>query len=177
MGGPAMIRYAAAIPTAVLVGVPLWTAPTLPVILIAAVAGLFCAVGLLSLPLVTVGGSLALIDYALAAWLSGQGVDVIGAAGFGLALVFLLDLTEFARRFRGAEIAAAVQRTQIAFWLGRAAGAVAAVALLTLVGAAFAYTIPVLGRPVVSGLGAALAFAAAMRAGIVRRGRSPARIN
>jgi hypothetical protein len=165
-----MMRYSALIPTAILVAVPLWTAASLPVVIIGVVAGLFCGIGVLRLwlPSITAGGSLALIDYALAASLAGSGLDIVGAAAFGLALLFLLDLAEFAGRFRGAEITAAVRRTQIAFWLGRAAVATAAVALLTLGAAVLAYLIPVLGRPIVAGLGAAITFAGAMHAGIVR---------
>jgi len=172
MDGAAMMRQAAIIPIAVLVGLPVWVAPSLPVILIGAVASLFCAAGVLRLwlPSVTVGGSLAVINYALALSLSVGAVDIVGAAIFGLALVFLLDLSEFARRFRSVEIAAAVHRTQVVFWFGRAAVAIVAVALLSLGAAVLAYVIPVLGRPVIAGLGAAIAFAGAMRGGIVRGG-------
>jgi hypothetical protein len=170
MGGTPMTRYTAAIPIAVLVGLPLWTAPSVPVILVSAIAAVFCIAGGLRLwlPLITIGGSLAVIDYALALSLSAGGVDIVGAAAFGLALVFLLDLTAFARSFRGAEIAAAVKRGRTAFWLGRAAITAPAVALLTLSAATFAYVIPVVGRPIISALGAAIAFAGAMGGGIVR---------
>lgn len=167
-----MMRYSALIPTAVLIGVPLWTAPSLSVLFVGFIAGCFCGVGVLRLwlPSITVGGSLALADYALAGLLAGGGLDIIGAAAFGLALLFLLDLTEFVHRFRGAEIATAVRRTQIAFWIGRAAAAIAAVALLSLGAAVFSHAIPVFGRPVVAGLGAAIAFVGAMRGGVVRGG-------
>jgi hypothetical protein len=172
MGGPAMTRYSAAVPIAVLVGLPLWTAPSLLVMVVGAIAGLFCAAGALRLwlPAITFGASLALIDYALSLWLLGGGVDIVGATAFGLALVFLLDLTDFALRFRGAQLGASVKRTQIAFWLGRSVVAVAAVVLLTLCAAVFASAIPVVGRPIVAGLGVVIAFAAALRAGIVRGG-------
>lgn len=169
-----MMRYAAVMPIAVLVGVPLWTFPSLPVLFIAAVAACFCGAGALrlNLPSITAGASLALIDYTLAASVAGGGLDIVGATAFGFALLFLLDLTEFPRRFRGAEIAAAVHRTQIAFWLGRAAVAAAAIALLTLGAVIFSDAIQALGRPVVAGLGAALALVGAMRGGIVREGRN-----
>jgi len=117
---------------------------------------------------ISVGGSLALIDYALALSLARGGLDIVGAAAFGLALSFLLDLTDFARRFRGAEISAAVTRSQIAFWLGRVAITIAVVALLCSGAAVFAYLVPLLGRPIVAGLGAAIAFAGALHGGIVR---------
>src|SRR5229473_1766474 len=84
MGGAAMMRSAAVIPIAVLIGVPLWTAPSLPVLLVGAIACLFCTAGMLRLwlPSITVGGSLAVIDYALALSLSAGGVDIVGAAAF-----------------------------------------------------------------------------------------------
>jgi hypothetical protein len=175
MGGRAMTRYPAIIAIAVLVGLPLWTTPSLAVILVGAIAGLFCFAGVLRLwlPSITIGGSLAVINYALALSLSAGGVDIVGAAAFGVALVFLLDLIAFARSFRGAAIADAVRRTQIAFWVGRAAVTAAAVALLTSSAVIFAYPIPLIGRPIIAGLGAAIAFAGAMRGGIVRDRDAP----
>jgi hypothetical protein len=165
-----MIRYLTAVPIIVLAGVPFCTAPSWPVLLLGAIAGLFCAAGAFSPwpALVTLGSSLSVIDYAFALVLSAAAVDIVGAAAFGLALVFLLDLTEFVRRFRGAELGAGVWRTQISFWLGRAAVSIAAVVLLTLGAAIFSTAIQSLGRPIVAGFGAAIAFAAALHKGIVR---------
>jgi hypothetical protein len=170
MGGAAMMRYSVAIPIAVLVAVPLWTAPAWPVLFFGAIFGLLCAAGSLGrwLPLVTAGGSLAVMDYALALWLSGGGLNVVGAAAFGLALVLLLDLTEFAGRFRAARLASNPLRAQVAFWLGRAAVALAAVVVLTLSAAIFAPAISLIGRPIIAGFGAAIAFGAALRGGIAR---------
>ena len=168
-----MIRCSAIIAIAVLVGVPLWTAPSLPVLLLGALTLCVCGVAVLRRwpGAIRVGGSLALIDYALAASLAGNGLDIGGAAVFGLALLSLLDLIEFEHRWRGAEVTMPVYRTQIGFWLGRAAIAAAAIALLVIGAAVFAQIIPVLGRPVLAGLGAAIAFVGAMRGGIVRGGR------
>ena len=170
MGAAAMMRYTVAIPIVVLVAVPLWTAPAWPVLFFGAIFGLLCTAGALVrwLPLVTAGSSLAVMDYALALWLSGGGVNVVGATAFGLALVLLLDMTEFAGRFRTARLAATLLRAQVAFWLGRAAVAIAAVVLLTLSAAMFAPAIPLIGRPIIAGFGAAIAFGAALRKGIVR---------
>jgi len=164
------MTYWVAIPITVLLAVPLWTAPSWPVLFFGAIFGLLCAAGALGrwLPLVTAGSSLAVMDYALALWLSGESVNVLGAAPFGLALVLLLDLTEFAGRFGTARLAATLLRAQIAFWLGRAAVAIAAVVVLTLSAAMFAPAIPLIGRPIIAGFGAAIAFGAAMRGGIAR---------
>ncbi|HTW54131.1 MAG TPA: hypothetical protein VME45_19745 [Stellaceae bacterium] len=117
----------------------------------------------------TAGSVIAVIGYAVALWSAGPGIDVIGAALFGTALLFLLDLHEFARRFRGADIANEVLRAQTAYWLGRAASIAVAVAALAAGGFVLSLLVPGAGRAVVAGLGAVLAFAGALNAGIVRR--------
>jgi hypothetical protein len=62
-----------------------------------------------------------------------------------------------------------VLRAQSAYWLGRAVLITAAIALLMLAGPALAFLIPGNGRAVMAGLGAVIAFAGALRGGIVRR--------
>ena len=165
-----MNRYWTALPIVVMAGVPVWTASSVPVIVIEATACLLCALGVLGKVLtpVTSGGALAIIGYAVALCSTSGGVDVVGAAAFGLALLYLLDLSEFARRLRGAEITAAVMQRQTAYWLGRAALIAGAVALLALCGSALTLIVPAAGRAMVAGFGAAIAFAGALRAGIVR---------
>ncbi len=166
-----MSRWWAALPIVVMAMVPIWTAPSAPVVAIQSIACLFCALGLLRERVgpVTAGGSLAIIGYAVALWSANAGVDVIGAAIFGLAVLTLLDLSEFARRFRGAAIANEVMRAQAAYWLGRAAVIAGAIALLALGGSAVAAIIPGSGRAAIAGLGAAIAFAGALYGGIARR--------
>jgi hypothetical protein len=109
--------------------------------------------------------------YAIAIWSENHGVDVIGAAIFGLALLFVLDVSEFARRFDGAQIANDVMRAQIKYWLGRAALIAGAIALLTVGGSAVAAIVPGVGRAVIAGLGAVIAFAGALYGGIARSPR------
>ena len=166
-----MNRFWTVLPIAMVVAVPVWTAPFAPVVAIEAAAGLLCALGIFwhATGPVTGGGCIAAVGYAVALWSGADGVDVIGAAIFGLALLFLLDLSEFARRFLGAEIAADVLRAQSAYWLGRAVLITAAIALLMLAGLALAFLIPGNGRAVMAGLGVVIAFAGALRGGIVRR--------
>jgi len=165
-----MTRSWAALPIIVMAGLPLWVAPSAPVILIETMAGLFCVLGIVrhALTPVTTGGALATIGYALALWSADAGVDMIGAAVFGIALVLLLDLSDAARRWHGADIAVEVVRAQLAYWFGRSAIAAAAVALLSLCGAVLAIVVPAGGRAIVAGLGALIAFAAALYAGIAR---------
>jgi hypothetical protein len=68
-------------------------------------------------------------------------------------------LSEFARRFRGAEIASDVLRAQLVYWLQRAATISGIVVVLTLAGFMVSSLVPPGGRAIVSGLGALLAFA------------------
>ena len=165
-----MTRTWTALPIIVITGLPVWTVPLAPVLLIEAAAGLFCVLGILrrALTPVTTGGALATIGYALALWSGDAGVDIIGAAVFGVALLVLLDLSDATRRWHGADIAAEVVRAQLVYWLGRTAIIVAAVALLSLCGAVLAMLVPAGGRAIVAGLGVLIAFAAALYAGLGR---------
>jgi len=170
MGGAAMSRYWTLLPVALMVGVPIWSVPSDPVIAIEGLAALFCIGGILvdGLALVTVGGVIGTIGYAGAGVTAGGGTDIVGAAVFGLALLALLDLAEFARRFRGAAVIGAVLRAQVAYWLARAVVIAAAVAALLLGAAVLAMLVPGSARAVVAGGAAMLAFGGALRAGIGR---------
>jgi hypothetical protein len=172
MAGASMTRLWAAVPLMLMAAVPLWTAASTPVLAIVALACLLCTAGMLAdapTP-VTAGASLGTIGYAVALRTADAGgIDAIGAAIFGLAVLFLLDLSGFARRFRGAEIAADVLRAQAAYWLGRIAIVAAAVAALSLGGFVLSVLVPGEGRAVIAGFGAILAFAGALRTGIIRR--------
>ena len=81
---------------------------------------------------------------------------------FGLALLFLLDLSEFTRRFRGAKIANDVLQSQLVYWLERAAIISGIVIVLALAGFIMSSLVPPSGRTIISGLGALLAFAGAI---------------
>jgi hypothetical protein len=171
MGGPAMNPWWIALPMALMAAVPIWTEPTLPIVVIETAGCIFCILGILNSMLgpVTAGCVTAAIGYALALWSAGPGVDMVGAALFGLGLLFLLDLSEFVRRFRGADVSRDVLRAQTAYWLGRAAVIAGAVAALTAGGFVLSLLVPGTARAVVAGIGAILAFAGALKAGIVRR--------
>jgi hypothetical protein len=152
--------------------VPVWTAPTAPVLAIEVVACLLCGAGVIigATTPVTLGAMLGFIGYAVAVCVQSDGrVDVVGAAVFGLAVLFLLDLSEFARRFRGADIAKEVLRAQTVYWLGRVAIIAAAVMALTLGGFALSVLVPGGGRALVAGIGTILALAGALHTGIIRR--------
>ena len=167
-----MIQYWLAIPILLMATVPVWTAPIAPVLAIEVVAGLLCGAGVVigaTTPVIA-GATLGIIGYTVALCLQGSShVDVVGATLFGVALLFLLDLSEFARRFRGADIAKEVLRAQTLYWLGRVAMIAAAIMALTLGGFLLSVLVPGAGRAVVAGIGAVLALAGALYAGIVRR--------
>lgn len=165
-----MNRIWAGLPIAIMVAVPLWTSASAPVYVIELLAVLVCIGGLLrySLEALSAGAGLAVIGYTIALWSSADGVDVIGATAFGLALLLLLDLGDFARRFRDAAVASSVVRAQSVYWAGRATLIFAAVIFLTLVASALGAIVPGASRSVVAGLGAVLAFAGAVYAGLRR---------
>ena len=166
-----MNRFWPGLAIVLMAAVPIWTEDSAPVIVIEVLAGLFCVLGIVrhSPGSVTAGSVLALVGYAVALWSATHGVDVVGAAVLGLALLFLLGLGEFARRFHGAAVANEVVRTQTAYWLGRTAIIVGVVALLTLGGSVVASFVPGAGRAAIAGLGVIVAFAGALRGAIIRR--------
>jgi len=166
-----MNRWWPLLPVGVMAAVPIWSAPSAPVVALEALACLFCVLGVFGRRAgpVTTGGCIAMIGYAFALWSGNNGVDVIGAAIFGLAVLFALDVSEFARRFHGAQIANDVMRAQTGYWLGRAALVAGAIAVLTLGGSVVAAIVPGMGRAVIAGLGAVIAFAGALYGGIAHR--------
>lgn len=169
MGGTQMSRWWAMLPLAAVAGVPICTGPSWPVIATTGAGVLLCAlgIGLGGLGPITAGAVFAIIGYTAALCLGGGGVNVLASMVFGLALLFLLNVSEFARRFRGADVAADVIRGQTAYWLGRAVAIVAVVAMLTACGFLLSLLVPSSARAVVAGLGVMIAFAAALYAGIV----------
>lgn len=165
-----MIRWWAAMPILVMAGLPIWTAPNLLVAPIEGLAAILCAIGILRFALgpVTAGAAFAVIGYALALWSTGAEANLVAAGIFGLALLSLFDLSEFRRRFRGARFIGPVTRRQMTYCLGRAAFASGAMALLILCGSALARIIDSKIGAAAAGVGAVIAFAAALHAGGVR---------
>src|SRR5262249_1152579 len=143
-GRDPMNRIWIAPPIGVMAAVPLLTSVSAPVYGIELLAILFCVFGVIrySLGALSAGAGLAIIGYTIALWSSAGGVAVMGGRAFGLALIFLLDLGEFAHRFRGAAIASSVVRAQTVYCVGRAALIVGAIMLLALFASAMAALIP-----------------------------------
>jgi len=127
-----MIRALCLVPIAVAGAVPVLVLPTPAIALLGGAALLLCGAGVLgrAQPLVTASGALAVIQYALALSLAEPGPDLVGAAVLGVALLLVLDMADFWRRFHGATVAASAWRRQAGHWiLGSVLGALAALLL------------------------------------------------
>ncbi len=165
-----MIRALAGLLVVVLVGIPLLAAPSTLVGAFGLAAGALCAGGIfrLSIPLLTAGASLSLIEYALALWMSAGSPDFVGAVGVGVTVALLFQIVGFAARFQGVVVDARVLWAQARSWVGTGAAS-AAVAILLAVGAgSIALRLPIPAYPAAAGLGALAAFLGAVRA-LLRR--------
>jgi hypothetical protein len=169
-----MIRLAATTFAVVLFVVPLVTAPIPAVAVIGSLGLLLATVGIVALwrwP-VTAAACVFLTDYAAALWIAGASVSVVSAAGFGLALLLLLQSVELARCTRHATVDPGVVRSQIVAWTGFAAGTLGTAMLVMTLAGAVAAAIPFTAAPFVAAaaaVGVALAGAAALTRA-VRRG-------
>jgi hypothetical protein len=160
-----MNRTVAALAMVLIGVVPFWINPTWVVAVFAIGASIFCAAGLLwrMLSATLVGCVFALINLAIALWLTGASLSVLSAVAFGVAQLLLLESTHFAAQFAAAEVDRAVSRGQMAWWISRSALCVAAAFFLVVLASALATVLPPYGRPIIAAVGALLAFAAALR--------------
>ena len=127
-----MMRLAAGMLIVGLGIVPLAMWPAVPVTWLVVLALLVGGVGVvaLSVPLVTVSASLALIAYTLALTIARMPIDPFTAIAVGATIVLLLALVHFASGAEGATIGRSVITSQLRRWLLIVgAGAMAAVAL------------------------------------------------
>ena len=127
-----MIRLLPLIPIAALASAPVFLLPAPACAAVAAVAAVLCAVGALIRlrVLVTAGASLALVLYAAALAVTDAPPNALGAAAVGVALVLVLDVSDFARRFRDTSLTPGAWLAQIRHWAATAAlGALGALAL------------------------------------------------
>ena len=128
-----MLRAAGLGLVAVLVAFPLAVLPSPPVSWLAGAAFAVAGAGVVArlVPLVTAGGSLALIAYALALVIARPEADPVAATAFGATLVLLLALVHFAGRAHGAAIGAGVLAAQLRQWLVVVTAGVVATVVLT----------------------------------------------
>ncbi|HEX9822032.1 MAG TPA: hypothetical protein VGD07_20730 [Methylomirabilota bacterium] len=159
-----MLRAAALSLVAVLVAFPLAVLPSPPVSWLAGAALAVAGAGVVArlVPLVTAGGSLALIAYALALVIARPEAGPVAATAFGATLVLLLALVHFAGRVRGAAVGPSVIASQVRQWLAIVAAGFVAAGALTAGGAVLGPALGGTPLPVVvvaAGLGALIAVA------------------
>jgi hypothetical protein len=161
-----MIRALAGLLVIVLVGIPLLTAPSTLVGGLGLAAVVLCAGGILrlSIPLLTAGASLSLIEYAVALWVSAGSPDFVGAIGIGVTLALLVQIVGFAARFEGAVVDVRALWAQARSWAGTGAASAAAVFLLAVGAGSIALRLPLPAYPAAAGLGALAVFLGAVRA-------------
>ena len=169
----ALLRLAGGVLALVLFLLPLHAAPLRGVAVIGGVGLLLAALGVAALwrwP-VTAASCVFLTQYAVALWLAGKPVSVVGAVGFGLSLLFLFQCVELGRCVRAAEVDAGVYRSQVGGWMGFGAGMLVAMMLVVALAGAGAASIPFAVAPVVAAVGAVgvvVALTVAMRGGRLR---------
>jgi hypothetical protein len=150
----------------VLMGVPLWVETSWPVGVVAAMSGVLCLIAVLraSPSMATVGGTFALMSFAVALRDHSSSVNVLVVTVFGLALLLLAEGTHLCRRFEGAEVAPALWRRHLAWWTGRAAISLGIAAVIAILAPLIAILLPqpsalfVAGIGILAGFGAAVAF-------------------
>lgn len=169
-----MIRLAAALSAIVLFVVPILTTPRPAIAVPGAIALLLAAAGIVTLwrwP-GTVAACIFVTDYAGALWVAGAPVSVVGATGFGLALLFLLQSVDLARAARRALVDAGVVRSQLIGWTVFGAATLGAAAVVIVCARVVAGAIPFTAAPLLaaaSALGVVLALAAALTRGAGRQ--------
>ena len=128
-----MLRLAAAALLAIVVAFPLTALPAGPVVWLAGLALVLGGAGIvaLSVTLVTIGGSLALVAYALTLVIARPAVDPVAAAALGAALVLLLACVHLAAHVDGAALDRAVVARQARGWLAVVALGVGVAGALT----------------------------------------------
>ncbi len=151
-----MIRLLGTAFAAVLFVVPLLTTP-IPAVAVAGLVGLLLAavaIAALRRWLATAAAGVFLADYAAALWVAGTPMNVVGAAGFGLALLFLLESVDLGRRALGATVDAAVVRSHLGRWIGVGGGTLVAAALAMALANSLATTVPPVVSPLLAAAGA-----------------------
>ena len=150
-----MTRLAAAAAAVILFVVPLVAATMSAVAMAGGIALLLAAVGIATLwrwPL-TAAACIFVTNYAVALWVTGPSVSVVGAAGFGLALLLLLQSVELARCARHAALDGVV-RSQLVGWMVFGAATVGTALLIMTLARGLATTVPFTAAPLVAGAGA-----------------------
>jgi hypothetical protein len=162
-----MIQVAAAMAAVVLFLLPLRLALLPSIAIPGALALLLATTGIVlrwRWP-VTAAGCIFVVDYAAALWAAAAPVSVVGATGFGLALLFLLQSADLARAARNALVDTRVVRSQLIGWVLFGATALASAVVVIVLARGMAGAIPFAMAPLLaaaSALGVILALASAL---------------
>jgi hypothetical protein len=164
------MRHVAALLGLVLVGLPLVVTSSWVLVAPGAVAALLIATGILTLstPVVTAGIAMSLVEYTLALWIETRPLDTLTAVALGAALVLLLQVVDFARRSRGAQVNPAVITGQIRYWLRTGILGVTLGLAVTGLATGFVPPLPPAAFPVLATVGALMAVLGVARL-LVRR--------
>jgi hypothetical protein len=151
-----MIRLLPAAIAAALAAGPVVIMPEPPVAVTALAGLLFAAVAIGTRwrwP-ATVAAAVFLVDYTAALWLADARVNIAGAAGFGLGLLYLLESLDLAGRVHRATVGTAVIRSHLGRWTGFGAVTLGAAGLLVAVATALAAPMPPAVAPILAAAGA-----------------------
>jgi hypothetical protein len=171
-----MIRLPAVAFAVILFVVPLLTAPLRAVAVTGLIGLLLAAVGIGALwrwP-ITAAACVFLTDYAAALWVAGAPMNLAGATGFGLSLLFLFQSVELARCVRQATVSAGVVRLLIVRWMGFGTATLAAAMLAMTLAGPVAASVPFAAAPFVAAAGA-LGIVLALAAAVTGRARGASR--
>jgi len=142
--------------------VTVYPAPPVTWLAAAALVAAGAGVALLSVPMVTVGGTLALIAHAVALPIARPAADPAGAITLGAALTLLPLVVHFAARTAGAGIGTAVVGAHVREWMVAVALGILVAVVLALGGTTLAAALHRASLPVVvvaAALGAGVAIA------------------
>jgi hypothetical protein len=151
-----MTRLAAAILLAVLAAFPLTVLSSPPVtwVVVAALISGGAGVAVLSVPLVTLGGSLVLVAHTLALAIIRPPADPVLAIALGATLVLLLALVHLAGHLGRAAIGPSVIAAQVRQWVVVVGAGAAVAAVLAVPATALAALLQGAVLPVVLGVAA-----------------------
>lgn len=171
-----MMRLAAAGLLLVALAFPLTVYPGPPVTWLAIVAVLAGGGGVMvgAVPVVTAGGALTLVAYAVALLIARPPADPPGAIIFGAALTLLPLVVHFAARTAGVAVGAGVVAAQVREWVLAVAAGIVVAAALAVIGSSLAAVVQRASLPMVvaaAAVGAGVAMAGVVA--LVARGLGP----
>lgn len=135
--------------TLLVAAVPVGLAPVASVTSMAAVGALLVGLGLglgWRWP-VSAAACLLVADYAAALWLVDAPADIVAAAGFGLAVLFVLEASDLAGRARGAAVRAGIVRATLVRTAAVGAATLATVTVCAALVTSLASALPPLATP------------------------------